>query len=71
MSLSEELSYLDAGGLAALIRNRDVSPVEVVEAFISRIEQRNPSLNAFVYFGFEDARKAANAAEQALSSGAV
>jgi amidase/aspartyl-tRNA(Asn)/glutamyl-tRNA(Gln) amidotransferase subunit A len=71
MSLSGELSYLDAGGLAALIRNRDVSPVEVVEAFTARIEQRNPSLNAFVYFGFEDARKEAKAAEQALSSGAV
>ena len=66
-----ELSYLDASGLAILIRNREISPVEVVEAFITRIEQRNPSLNAFVYFGFEDARKAAKAAEQALSSGAV
>lgn len=69
MPLLEELFYLDAGGLAALIRNREVSPVEVVEAFISRIEKRNPSLNAFVYFGFEDARKAAKAAEQAISSG--
>ena len=51
------------------IRGRELSPVEVVDAFIERIEERNKSLNAFVYFGFDDARSAAIEAERALTSG--
>ena len=62
MALSDELAYMTATELAMRIRRRQLSPVEVVEAFIARIQQRNPSLNAFVYFGFDDARKRAKAA---------
>ena len=51
------------------IRSRELSPVEVVDAFLERIEERNKSLNAFVYFGFDDARNAAKEAERALTSG--
>lgn len=69
MALSDELAYLSATELALRIRRRQLSPVEVVDAFIQRIEQRNKSLNAFVYFGFEDARKRAKEAEQALMAG--
>lgn len=69
MSLSTELAYTSASELAHLIRRRQLSPVEVVDAFIKRIEQRNPSLNAFVYLGFEDARQQAKAAEQAVIKG--
>jgi len=43
--------------------------VEVVNAFIERIERRNPSINAFVYLGFEDARARAREAERALLAG--
>ena len=57
MALSDELAYMSASELALRIRRRDFSPVEVVDALITRIEARNPSINAFVYFGFEDARK--------------
>src|ERR1700736_3006285 len=69
MALSNELAYIGATELEIRIRRRQVSPVEVVEAFISRIEARNPSLNAFVYLGFDDARKQAKRAEQALGTG--
>ncbi len=41
---------------AALIRRRAVSPVEVMELAIARIDARNPSLNAFVYTTFDEAR---------------
>jgi amidase len=44
----EELTRLSANRLAELIRTRAVSPVEVVEAYLSRIEELNPSLNAIV-----------------------
>jgi amidase len=67
---SDELSYMSASEIADHVRRRALSPVEIVEACVARIERRNPSLNAFVYEGFEDARAAARAAEQAVMSGA-
>ena len=67
---SDELAYTPAHELAARIRRRDLSPVEVVEAFIARIEARNPSLNALVYLGFDSARQEAKAAEDAVMRGA-
>src|SRR3712207_3240989 len=69
MKLSDDLAYMTATELAWRIRSRQLSPVEVVDAFIGRIEERNPSLNAFVYRGYEDARKQAREAERALTSG--
>src|SRR5882724_631922 len=69
MSLSDELAYMSAAELARRIRQRQLSPVEVVDATIARIEKRNPAITAFVYLGFDDARKAALAAERALMAG--
>ena len=68
-ALSDELAYISAQDLAARIRRRDVSPVEVVEAFIPRIEARNPSLNAFIYLDFDGARARAKELEKALMAG--
>lgn len=70
MTLTEDLSYSTAANLAGRIRRRELSPVEVIEATIERIERRNPSLGALVYLGFEDARAAARAAERELEGGA-
>jgi amidase len=70
MALADELAYTTATELAGRIRRRELSPVEVVDACIERIEARNPTLNAFVYSGFDDARQRAREAEQALLSGA-
>lgn len=69
MSLADEIAYVSATELASRIRRRELSPVEVVEACIERIEARNESLNAFVYKGFDDARERARRAEQALGTG--
>lgn len=66
--LSEELTAKSATELAALIRSRAVSPVEVVEAHLNRIERINPSLNAIVTVA-ADALEQARAAEAALMSG--
>jgi len=62
----DEQAYMTATELAVCIRRRELSPVEVVEAAIERIETTNERLNAFVYFGFDDARRAAREAERAL-----
>lgn len=70
MPLDDALSYASAAEFALRVRQRAISPVELVEATIARIEARNPSLNALVYLGFDDARNAARAAEKAVMSGA-
>ena len=69
MSLSDELAYQSLTSLVQNIRERKLSPVEVVDAFISRISDRNTSVNAFVYNDFERAHDEAVAAEQVFGSG--
>jgi amidase len=49
----------DATGLAELVRSRQISADEAVEAAIERIEARNPALNAVVHTQFERARSEA------------
>jgi aspartyl-tRNA(Asn)/glutamyl-tRNA(Gln) amidotransferase subunit A len=63
---SEALCWTPATELAAMIRRKKVSPVEVVDAVLARIDKVNPRLNAFVLVTAEDARKQARAAERAL-----
>ena len=63
--MTDDLAYKSAAELALLIRRRAISPVEVMEQTIARIEARNPSLNALIFLGFDDARKAAKEAEAA------
>lgn len=52
--------------LAEMIRRRDVSAAEVVEAHIARIEAVNPRINALVEERFEDARREARSADARL-----
>ena len=54
-----DLADLDLVGQAELVRRREVSPLELVDAAIARIEQVNPRLNAVVTTLFESARAAA------------
>lgn len=65
-----EIGFLPAVSLAEKIRQKQLSPVEVVEAHLARIETLNPRLNAFVQIGADRARKAARAAEEAVMRGA-
>ncbi len=67
----DEFAYMSAAEIAERVRRRTLSPVEIVDVSIARIERRNPSLNAFVFKGFEDARREAAAAEQAVMSGSA
>jgi aspartyl-tRNA(Asn)/glutamyl-tRNA(Gln) amidotransferase subunit A len=60
------LAWLPATELAAMIRKRKVSPVDVVDAALDRIEKLNPRLNAFVTVTDAAARREAQAAERAL-----
>ena len=58
MSFAEYADY-DAVGLAALVDKGEVSPAELVEAAIERIERHNPALNAVVYKAYDEAQPAA------------
>src|SRR5580704_17907954 len=60
------LTRKSARELAGLIRNRSVSPVEVLDAHLATIEQINPKLNAIVTVAAEQAREAARTAESAV-----
>ena len=70
MLTETDYAYVSAAELARRVREREVSAVELLNACIERIETRNPSLNAFVYQGFDDARAAAKEADVAVRSGA-
>ena len=48
--MSDELYYADAIELAERIRVREVSPVEVAQAHLDRIDAVNPALNALIAF---------------------
>jgi amidase len=54
-----EYQEYDALGLAALVGSGQVSPLELVEAAIARIEAVNPQINAVTYAMFNQARQAA------------
>jgi Asp-tRNA(Asn)/Glu-tRNA(Gln) amidotransferase A subunit family amidase len=61
-----DLWWLSATELAALMRKRKVSPVELVDAVLERIDKVNPRLNAYVLINADQARREAKAAERAL-----
>jgi amidase len=60
-AMSDDLSNLDAIGQAELVRKKAVSPLELVDAAIGRIEKLNPCLNAVITPLFEKARDQAKA----------
>lgn len=66
---TDELCYLPARVLAHRMCQRDLSAVEVLDAFIRRIEKINPTLNAIVSADFDLARRAATAADRLVVRG--
>jgi len=55
--MTSELLYLDATRLAELIRTREVSPVEVVQAHLDRIDAVDQKVNAIVTVATRSIRK--------------
>src|SRR5260221_7639240 len=64
-----DLTFLSASQIAEQIRNRKISPVEVVEAHLARIQKLNPKINAFVQLDGERALTQARGAEAAVMQG--
>src|ERR1044071_6747033 len=63
---SDGLCWMPASEMAAAIRRKKVSPVEVMKEVLARIDRLNPTLNAFVTLTAEQAMRDARAAERAL-----
>ncbi|MFF4186339.1 amidase [Streptomyces sp. NPDC001691] len=58
--------FTPAVELAAAIRRKEVSPVEVADCFLDRMDELDPRLNAFCHRADDDVRKAASAAADAV-----
>src|SRR5437870_1272026 len=54
--VTDELASLDATAQADLVRSKELSPLELVDAAIAAIERLNPLLNAVIIPLFEQAR---------------
>jgi aspartyl-tRNA(Asn)/glutamyl-tRNA(Gln) amidotransferase subunit A len=67
---TDALHYFEASRLAALIRTRQLSSREVVQAHLDRIATVNPKINAVVTLMDEAALQAADAADAAVKRGA-
>lgn len=59
--MADELAALDATAQAELVKQKKISPRELVDAAIKRIERLNPQLNAVIHPLFEKARAQASA----------
>ena len=65
----DDLTSLTVAQLAQRIRSREVSPVDVADAFLRRIEAVEPKLNAFITRLDDHARRAAASAEAEIIAG--
>ncbi len=67
--LTDPLHYSSARAIADAVRETRISCVEVVDAFLARIEEVNPALNAVVQLRADGARSDARRADAALARG--
>ena len=67
----ESLHFKPAHELAKMIRNKEVSVYEVVEAYLQQIKAHNPKLNAIITLDAEGALHRAREADEALAHGEV
>ena len=66
---SNELPFISATELAELLRTGQVTPVEATEAYLSRIEQVDPSLNSYITVTAERAIAEARQAQAEIAAG--
>ena len=66
---NHELVFLSAASLASEIRNKQISPVEAVEAYLQQINRVDPKLNAYITVLADQALEAARESESDITSG--
>ena len=67
--MSEELCFLSALEILELFKARKLSPVELMQAIVSRAEAVEPTINAFSYTHYDEALELAKKAEKAYMQG--
>lgn len=68
-SSTDDLSLLSVERAAELVRRKKISPVELVQAALAKIEKLNPQLKAFITVTAEQAMREARAAEREIHGG--
>ncbi|MBI5840871.1 MAG: amidase [Chloroflexi bacterium] len=68
-NIEKEVYYFSIAEISDLIRQRQVSPVEVVELCLERIEALNPKINAFITVLADQAHEQAKIAETEIKAG--
>ncbi|MFB3092456.1 MAG: amidase, partial [Dehalococcoidia bacterium] len=64
-----DLPFLSVVELSRLLEAREVSPVELTEAYLERIEEVNPRLNAYITVASDEAMQRARLAETEIGKG--
>ena len=64
-----EICYMGAGDLSKLVQSKEISPVEIIEAHLTRIDATEPMLNSFITLLADQARKSARQAEKDIQAG--
>lgn len=65
----EKIYYLSISRLVSLIKKKEISPTEVLEAYLSRIESSEPRLNSFITILYDKARDEAKKVEKEIIAG--
>jgi aspartyl-tRNA(Asn)/glutamyl-tRNA(Gln) amidotransferase subunit A len=68
-AVSLDVAFLGAAQQAALVRRRQLSPVELVDVYLDRIDRLDERLRAYITVCRETARQAAGRAEEAVARG--
>ncbi len=66
---SVDIPFLSATELSGFLQRKEISPVEAVDAYLGRIEQVDPNLNAYITVLATEARQAALDAEREIAGG--
>jgi aspartyl-tRNA(Asn)/glutamyl-tRNA(Gln) amidotransferase subunit A len=69
MRMNNELASKSIGELSPLIREKQISPVEVTEAILDRVEKYNPQVNAYIKVNADQAMESAKQAELDIMKG--
>lgn len=67
--MDDALAFATISELAPLLQKREVSPLELTDYYLDRIDDLNPSLSAYIEVLADRARSAATAAEEAIAGG--
>src|SRR5262245_64081950 len=69
--LGDDVLYLSATELGRKLHTREISPVELAESYLARIERLDPKLHAFVAPSPETALAQARKAESEIGAGRI